>query len=89
LLTSSLHGIACKQSLHMLRSSVHFVQNDICRRNHSQARLGRSRYKCEPGSAFIEPTCQALEKGFKVKKGRRFCRLGMRLVCRFVAQRLV
>ncbi len=73
----------------MLRSSVHFVQNDICRRNHSQARLGRSRYKCEPGSAFIEPTCQALEKGFKVKKGRRFCRLGMRLVCRFVAQRLV
>ncbi len=72
----------------MLRSSVHFVQNDICRRNHSQARLGRSRSKREPGSAFIELTCQALEKGFRVKKGR-FCRLGMRLVCRFVAQRLV
>ena len=38
----SVHGIACKRSLHMLRSSVHFVQNDICRRSRSRARLGRS-----------------------------------------------
>jgi len=44
------------------------VKGEKTNRSRSRARLERSRSKREPGSAFIAPTCQTLERGFENAK---------------------